>query len=41
MVDVGEKPQTHRTARASGRVTMQPDTLQLVRDRQLSKGDVL
>jgi len=41
MVDVGEKPETTRTALASGRVTMQPDTLLLVRDRQLAKGDVL
>ncbi len=41
MVDVGQKPETHRTARATGRISMQPDTLRLVRDRQLSKGDVL
>ena len=41
MVDVGEKPETTRIARASGRVMMQPETLQLVRDRQLAKGDVL
>ena len=41
MVDVGEKPETTRIARASGRVTMQPETLQLVRDRHLAKGDVL
>lgn len=41
MVDVGEKPETTRIARASGRVMMQPQTLQLVRDRQLAKGDVL
>ena len=41
MVDVGEKPETTRTALASGRVSMQPETLRLVRDRQLAKGDVL
>ena len=41
MVDVGQKPETHRTARASGRVGMQPQTLRLVRDRKLAKGDVL
>jgi cyclic pyranopterin phosphate synthase len=41
MVDTSEKPETHRTARASGRVRMQPATLQLIRDRALAKGDVL
>jgi cyclic pyranopterin phosphate synthase len=41
MVHVGDKPATQRTARASGRVTMQPETLRLIRDRKLAKGDVL
>ncbi len=41
MVDVSGKAATLRFARASGRVRMAPDTLRLVRDRQLSKGDVL
>ncbi len=42
MVDVSDKPVTERTARASARVRMQPETLQLVRDRGSSKkGDVL
>jgi cyclic pyranopterin phosphate synthase len=41
MVNVGEKPLTQRRARASGLVRMAPDTLRLIRDRQLSKGDVL
>lgn len=41
MVDVGDKPVTHRTARASGLVRMQPATRQLILDRQLAKGDVL
>jgi cyclic pyranopterin monophosphate synthase len=41
MVDVGEKPVTERSARASGRVRMQPATLALIRDRKLAKGDVL
>jgi cyclic pyranopterin phosphate synthase len=40
MVDVGPKPETHRTARASAVVRMQPATLALIRDRKLSKGDV-
>ncbi|MHB1558156.1 MAG: cyclic pyranopterin monophosphate synthase MoaC [Isosphaeraceae bacterium] len=41
MVDVSDKETTLRTARASGVVRMQPATLRLVRDRRLSKGDVL
>lgn len=41
MVDVGAKDVTVRKARASGRVTMLPETLRLVRDRKMSKGDVL
>jgi cyclic pyranopterin phosphate synthase len=41
MVDVGDKPVTSRVARASGRVAMQPATLARIRNRQLSKGDVL
>ena len=40
MVDVGAKEITRREARAEGRVTMQPATLRLIVDRQLSKGDV-
>ena len=41
MVDVGGKPETQRTARASGLVRMAPTTAALVRDRALAKGDVL
>jgi cyclic pyranopterin monophosphate synthase len=41
MVDVGDKPVTSRTARASGRVVMQPATLARIRQRGLAKGDVL
>lgn len=41
MVDVSDKPVTPRTARASGRVRMAAETLRLIRDRRLSKGDVL
>ncbi len=41
MVDVGAKPETVRTARASAIVRMKPETLVLIRDRQLAKGDVL
>ena len=41
MVDVGAKETTARAARASGRVRMQPETLALIRDRKMAKGDVL
>jgi cyclic pyranopterin phosphate synthase len=41
MVDVAEKKITTRVARASGRVRMASETLALVRDRKLAKGDVL
>jgi cyclic pyranopterin phosphate synthase len=41
MVDVGEKQVTRRTARASGRVIMATETLNLISDRKAAKGDVL
>ena len=41
MVDVGAKAETERVARASAVVVMQAQTLALIRDRKLSKGDVL
>src|ERR1700676_3334726 len=41
MVDVSLKPETLREARASGLVRMAPATAVLIRDRGLSKGDVL
>jgi cyclic pyranopterin phosphate synthase len=41
MVDVSGKESTLRVARGSGRVSMQPATLKLIRDRGLAKGDVL
>ena len=40
MVDVSAKPVTERMARACGRVRMKPETLALIRDRGLAKGDV-
>ncbi len=40
MVDVGGKEITQRTARAQAVVTMQPETLELIRNRKVSKGDV-
>jgi cyclic pyranopterin phosphate synthase len=41
MVDTSDKPETSRLARASGLVRMAPATLALIRDKKLSKGDVL
>lgn len=41
MVDVSTKAVTDRLAVAEGWVTMQPQTLRLILDRKLSKGDVL
>jgi cyclic pyranopterin phosphate synthase len=41
MVDVGEKPATHRVAIASGRIVMQPATFRLVESGSAKKGDVL
>jgi cyclic pyranopterin phosphate synthase len=40
MVDVSTKPVTWRLARAQAVVTMRPETLALIRDRKLAKGDV-
>ena len=40
MVDTGAKPETARAARASAVVRMKPETLALIRDRKLAKGDV-
>ncbi len=41
MVDVGSKTPTRRQARATGCVRMLPETLALIRNRQVGKGDVL
>ena len=41
MVDVSSKEVTVRMARAVAILEMQPETLQQIRDRKLSKGDVL
>lgn len=41
MVDISAKQTTMRTATASSTVRMQPETLQLVMNHQLAKGDVL
>lgn len=41
MVDVGAKPDSERLAVASGVVYMKPETLRLIREGALKKGDVL
>jgi len=40
MVDVSTKPVTWRLARAQAFIAMRPETLALIRDRKLAKGDV-
>jgi cyclic pyranopterin monophosphate synthase len=40
MVDVSAKAETVRSARASGSVRMEPETLARIRDRSVAKGDV-
>lgn len=41
MVDVSEKPDTSRTAIARGEICMKPETLALIREGNMKKGDVL
>jgi cyclic pyranopterin monophosphate synthase len=41
MVDVGEKAVVRRTAVAAGSVSMAPETVELLRQRALPKGDAL
>lgn len=41
MVDVGAKGDTERVAVAGGEVVMEPETLRLIRDGAIKKGDVL
>ncbi|MAU42020.1 MAG: cyclic pyranopterin monophosphate synthase MoaC [Kordiimonas sp.] len=40
MVDVSKKAETHRIATAKGRIYMQPETLNLIQDGGMAKGDV-
>jgi len=41
MVDVGGKPDTERVAVAKGEVSMRPETLRLIAEKGVPKGDVL
>jgi len=41
MVDVGHKPVEVRTAKASGHITLSKDTIKLIKENKVKKGDVL
>lgn len=41
MVDISAKADTERTGVASGRIQMRPETLQLITEGKIKKGDVL
>jgi len=41
MVDIGEKPIQLRIARAAGHIFLNKDTVNLIRENQIKKGDVL
>jgi cyclic pyranopterin monophosphate synthase len=41
MVNVGDKPNTHRIAIATGKITMQPETFRMIEAGTHKKGDVL
>lgn len=41
MVDVSDKGETKRVAVARGKIEMQPETLERIRQGQIAKGDVL
>lgn len=41
MVDVGSKKIVTRTAKAEGYIYLQPETVELIRDNKIKKGDVL
>ncbi len=41
MVDVGAKPNQIREAKASGHIALNPETVSLIRDNSMKKGDVL
>jgi cyclic pyranopterin monophosphate synthase len=41
MVDIGEKPVQKRIAIATGQITLKPETVRLIGENQMKKGDVL
>ncbi|HKI89744.1 MAG TPA: cyclic pyranopterin monophosphate synthase MoaC [Draconibacterium sp.] len=40
MVDVGSKPDQERIAKASGKIFLQPETLELIKSNSMKKGDI-
>ncbi len=41
MVDIGEKEIQTRIARAAGHISLLPETIRLINENQIEKGDVL
>lgn len=41
MVDVGDKPNQIRQAKATGFIRLNPETVKLIKENQMKKGDVL
>lgn len=41
MVDVGAKDDQKRIAKATGHITLKPETIKLIKDNSMKKGDVL
>ncbi|HAF28910.1 MAG TPA: cyclic pyranopterin monophosphate synthase MoaC [Bacteroidales bacterium] len=41
MVDVGAKPDQNRVAKATGHITLNQETIRLIKDNSMKKGDVL
>ncbi len=41
MVDVGAKDDQKRIAKATGHISLRPETIQLIKDNSMKKGDVL
>lgn len=41
MVDVGAKDDQKRVAKATGHINLKPETIQLIKDNSMKKGDVL
>ncbi len=39
MVDVTPKPEIHREARAKGQIRLRPETVRLIKERRVEKGD--
>lgn len=41
MIDISDKPQVDRMAKASGRIILKTETIQKIRSNEIPKGDVL